>query len=101
IEFGPALSGFPALNTSPLPLTRGPDGTALYVPALCGGDQPLCNSVGSFPGGDFDLTSGTYTLVDITPSVPEPGAGILLVTGAAMLGYLRRKRLAGRPSRIA
>ena len=88
IEFGPALSGFPSLNASPLPLTGGASGTAFYIPTLCGGDQPLCNTVGSFPSGDFVLTSGTYTL---TPSVPEPGAGILLATGAAMLGFLRRK----------
>jgi hypothetical protein len=97
IEFGSALSAL--ITSSPLPLVGGPNGTALYVPALCGGDQPLCNKIGSFPAGSFDLTSGSYTLVDITSSVPEPTAGILLVTGAALLGLLRRKVAAAARSR--
>jgi hypothetical protein len=99
IEFGPA---FPSLSTtsSPQPLVGGPTGTGFYIPTTCGGNQPLCNTTGSFPSGDFVLASGTYTLVS-TPA-PEPSAGILLVTGAGMMGFLlRRKPRRTVPSRNA
>ena len=66
IEFGPALPSV-AITSSPQPLVGGPTGTGFYIPSNCGGNQPLCNSVGSFPSGDFVLLSGTYTLVNTTP----------------------------------
>lgn len=93
IEFGPALPSL-SITSSPQPLVGGPTGTGFYIPTNCGGSQPLCNSVGSFPSGDFDLTSGTYTLV----AVPEPNGGILLMAGAVMLGFLGRKHLATSPA---
>jgi hypothetical protein len=97
IEFSP---DFPTLNApTPEALAGGADGSELYVPTLCGGDQAACNSTGSFPtGADFNLTSGTYTSVDVSPSAPEPGSVILLITGVGTLGFLSRRRLvAGRP----
>jgi hypothetical protein len=85
IQFGPVLN-YPPLSSL---LTSTP---VSLVPALCGGDQPLCNTPGAFPGGpdaDYALVSGTYTAVDQGPSpVPEPSSVILLVTGVAMLGFL-------------
>lgn len=88
IEFGPAL---PSLSTtsSPQPLVGGPTGTGFYIPTNCGGNQPLCSSMGSFPSGDFALTSGSYTLVSTAP-VPEPNGFILLTTGAVMFTRARR-----------
>jgi len=99
IEFDPSLSPVFGFNApTPEPLEGGANNTLLYVPALCGGDQALCNATGSFPGGadaDYELTSGTYTSV----VTPEPSSATLLVTGVAMLGFLlRRKLLAGRSS---
>jgi hypothetical protein len=96
IEFSPTVG----LNAStPQPLELGPNGSTLYVPALCGGDQSLCNMTGSFPGGantDYQLTSGTYTSVATTP---EPSSVTFLAIGIATLGFLSlRKRLASRPS---
>jgi hypothetical protein len=84
IEFSPTLPTFNA----PIPeaLVGGPNGTLLFVPGLCGGDQPSCGKTGTFPGGaDYELTSGTYTSVDITPT-PEPGGLVLLCTG--LLGII-------------
>jgi hypothetical protein len=81
---------------SPIALSGGPDGTLLFVPGGCGGDQPKCNTAGAFPGNpntDYQLTSGTYTSVYIGPSpVPEPGSSVLFATGMAMLGSLFRSR---------
>jgi hypothetical protein len=103
IEFGLVLNYPPLsslLTTTPVSLVGLQPGnpTVLFVPALCGGDQPLCNTPGAFPGGpeaDYALVSGTYTAVDEGPSpTPEPSSVILLVTGVAMVGFLpRRKRL--------
>lgn len=95
IEFGPALPSL-SITSSPQPLVGGPGGTGFYIPANCGGNQPLCNSVGSFPSGDFSLSSGSYTLVN---TVPEPAGGILLMTGCVLLAQLRRMRSAASPAR--
>jgi hypothetical protein len=93
IEFGPSLSlvfGFDA--PTPEPLEGGANNTTLAVPSSCGGDQPLCGTTGSFPvGNDYELTSGTYTSVDVGPSAPEPGSIILLVAGVGVLGFLSRR----------
>lgn len=81
---------------SPIALSGGPNGSLLFVPGGCGGDQPKCNTTGAFPGNantDYQLTSGTYTSVDIGPSpVPEPGSSIFFATGMAMLGLLSIRR---------
>lgn len=77
-------------SPTPTPLVGGnPDiFTGLIVPLNCGGNQPNCGATGSFPGDAiYALTSGTYTSVDIAPSVPEPSSVILLMTGVAMLGF--------------
>jgi len=96
IEFGPTISQFNA--PTPEPLEGGANGTILYVPLLCGGDQPLCNVTGSFPGdaaAGYQLTSGTYTSV----ATPEPSSVTFLAMGVAMLGFLSlRERLASRRS---
>lgn len=92
IEFNPNLSIYNESNPTPLP--TGPDGAELFVPAKCGGDQPACNTVGAFPGNgaiDYDLTSGTYTSVEVGP-VPEPAPFVLLSTGAGMISVLLRRR---------
>ena len=89
IEFSPSVSSFNA--PTPEPVEGGPNETELYVPALCGGDQPLWNTTGAFPGdadAAYNVTSGTYTSVDVSP---EPGSVILLVTGVAILGFLKRR----------
>jgi hypothetical protein len=97
IEFGLVLNSAAieaAPNTpSPVSLVGLQPGnpTVLYVPALCGGDQPDCNAPGAFPGGndaDYALVSGTYSTVDET--TPEPSS-VVLVTAAAMLGFLIRR----------
>ena len=99
IEFGLVLNYPPLsslLTTTPVSLVGLQPGnpTVLFVPALCGGDQPLCNTAQAFPGGpnaDYALVSGTYTAVDEGPSsVPEPSSVILLVTGVALLGFRSR-----------
>jgi len=97
IEFAPAVPAFstptPVDVPTPQPLLGGPNGSLLFVPGMCGGDQPACNTTGAFPGNgaiDYQLTSGTYTAVDIT--APEPGSLILFGTGAGMLGLLSRRR---------
>ena len=88
IEFSAGLSSFDA--PTPEPLDGGPNGTLLFVPLSCGGDQPLCGTVGAFPGGaDYQLTSGTYTSVDV--STPEPNSVILLGVGIAIVSFARRK----------
>lgn len=75
IAFGPDLSTFNAPTSTPL--VSGPNGTNLIVPALCGGDQPNCNAVGSFPTGSFNLFSGSYT----STALPEPGSLPLVSLG--------------------
>jgi hypothetical protein len=90
IEFNPGIQNFNA--PTPLPLIGGPTGTLLFVPGACGGDQPsgVCGSNGTFPGNgmiDYQLTSGTYTSVDL--SAPEPDSVILVVTG--ILGLLTQR----------
>jgi hypothetical protein len=92
IEFNPdiPMQGFNA--PTPQPLIGGPNGTLLFVPGMCGGDQPpgVCGSIGTFPGNgmiSYQLTSGTYTSVDL--SVPEPDSAILVVTG--ILGLLTQR----------
>ncbi len=95
IEFAPDIDNFDAPTSQPL--LAGPTGAELFVPGLCGGDQPACNTTGAFPGNgaiDYFLASGTYTSVDVGPSlVPEPSSVILLTTGAGMLGLLSRRRV--------
>jgi hypothetical protein len=97
IEFGPSLSpifGFDA--PTPEPLEGGDDGTTLFIPGICGGDQPNCNATGTFPtGNDYLLASGTYTSVDIGPSAPEPGSAILLTSGFVLLGFQLRRIAVG------
>jgi hypothetical protein len=98
IEFGLVLNYPPLsslLTSSPESLVGLQPGnpTVLFVPALCGGDQSKCNTVGAFPGGpdaDYALVSGTYTAVDLGPSAPEPGSVVLLLVGVAMLGFFSR-----------
>lgn len=94
IEFSPEL---PTLDApTPEALEGGANGTLLFVPGQCGGDQALCGSTGTFPGGaDYELVSGTYTSVDQGPSpTPEPRLVFLLTAGAVLLALLsRRKRL--------
>lgn len=93
IEFSPTL---PTLDApTPQSLTGGPDQTLLFVPGACGGDNTAtCGQPGSFPGGsnaDYELTSGTYTSVDLT--APEPSTLIPLIlvfTRFAIAGLLKR-----------
>jgi hypothetical protein len=90
IEFSPDIDNFNA--PTPEPLLVGPNGALLFVPNMCGGDQPACNTTGAFPGNSmtpYQLTSGTYTSVDL--SAPEPGSAILVVTG--ILGLLSQRSL--------
>jgi hypothetical protein len=104
IEFKPNL-GNQFVAPTPQPLVGGASGTLLFVPGMCGGDQSACNTTGAFQGNgqiDYELTSGTYTSVDVGPSpVPEPTSFILLLTGSGMTGLLarrRRGRCSGQPS---
>lgn len=94
IEFTPNL-GDQFNAPTPQPLLGGPSGSLLFVPGMCGGDQPACNTTGAFPGNgqtDYELTSGTYTSVDVGPDpVPEPDSIILLVTGTGFLGLLSHR----------
>lgn len=96
IEVSPTLPTFDA--PTPQPVGGGPDGTLLFVPRMCGGDQPACNTAGAFPGGpnaDYQITSGTYTSVDVGPSpVPEPASWALVFCGLMALVTLRRRSLA-------
>jgi hypothetical protein len=91
IEFGLVLNSLAPTNGSVSLVGLQPGNpTVLYVPALCGGDQPNCNAPGSFPGGgDYALVSGTYSIADI--NTPEPNSVSLLVTGVAMLGFMMRR----------
>jgi len=96
IEFNPNLGNqFDA--PTPQALTGGPNGTLLFVPNMCGGDQPACNTTGAFPGNSatpYQLTSGTYTSVDIGPSpVPEPATVLQIISGLLPIaGLTVRKR---------
>ena len=88
IEFNPNIDNFDA--PTPQSLIGGPSGALLFVPGMCGGDQPACNTPAAFLGNgaiDYELTSGTYTSVDL--STPEPGSAILVVTG--ILGLLSQR----------
>lgn len=93
IEFSPTLPTFDA--PTPEALTGGSNGTGLFVPHGCGGNQPNCNQPGAFPGGpnaDYEMTSGTYTSVDVSPHpTPEPASWALLLCGLGALVALRRR----------
>jgi hypothetical protein len=103
IEFSPTLPTFDA--PTPEPLGGGPNGTELFVPGMCGGDQPNCNQPGAFPGGpaaDYEMASRMYTSVDVSPgAVPEPGSYALLLCGLVALMTAGRWRavVAMRPPR--
>jgi hypothetical protein len=94
IEFSPEIGQFNA--PTPQPLAGGPNGALLFVPGMCGGDQPACNTNGAFPGNGqtpYELTSGTYTSVDVGPDpVPEPDSIILLMSGTGVLGLMSHRR---------
>jgi hypothetical protein len=90
IEFHIDASSFGLNAPSPEPLVGGPGGTELFVPDLCGGDQLSCGQTGTFPSGDYNLTSGKYTSVDES-AAPEPNSVVLLLTGIVMLGFLSRR----------
>ena len=92
IEFSPTLGTIP----EPVPTNIDFATSSLFVPTLCGGDQPNCNVTGDFPSGNVDYkpVSGTYTAVVLSP---EPSAVILQVSGVVILAFLvRRKRRAVR-----
>jgi hypothetical protein len=95
IEFEPNLDLTSNMPT-PQPIPGGPDGALLFVPGMCGGDITACNKPGSFLGNgavDLEVTSGSYTAVDVGPSpVPEPGSLMLLATGAGVLRWMSRRR---------
>jgi len=95
IEFGPDLPTIPLNQPTPVPLVGGPDGTALFIPGLCGGGVAACNTTGTFPtGNDYALTSGFYTSVDEGPSpTPEPTSAFLVAIGVTTLGLLSRRKL--------
>jgi|HubBroStandDraft_5_1064220.scaffolds.fasta_scaffold394720_1 hypothetical protein len=100
IEFSPSFLSFN--EPTPVPLLGGPDGTALFIPGLCGGGVAACNTVGTFPtGNDYALTSGFYTSVDMGPSpTPEATSAFLVAIGVATLGLLSRRKLrSGRQAR--
>ncbi len=87
IEFGPSINNLYA--PTPTSLIGGSNGTVLFVPGLCGNDQPNCRTAGDFAFGDFDLTSGSYTSVDQSP---EPGTGFLFVISLCAFGILSARR---------
>lgn len=93
IEFSPTLPTFNA--PTPEALTGGSNGTLLFVPGKCGGNQPDCNKPGAFPGGpnaDYEMTSGTYTSIDVGPSpTPEPTSWALMLGGLGLLVLFRRR----------
>ena len=80
IELVPLLPTFDA--PTPLPVLEGPNGTLLFVPFSCGGNQPACGMNGAFMGNGmtpFEVSSGTYTSVDVGPGpLPEPSSFRLL-----------------------
>jgi hypothetical protein len=90
IEFSPSIQPCPSAppgqgNTNPSPdLCNGNPNyeTGFIVPTGCGGNQPDCGMLGSFPPGIYGLTSGTYTAVDLT--TPEPSTFTLM--GLELLG---------------
>jgi len=52
-----------------------------------------CRATGAFPaGGDFFITSGTYTSVDQGPS-PAPEPSFVLMTGLGMAGLVLSRRM--------
>jgi hypothetical protein len=90
IEFHIDASSFGLNAPTPEPLVGGPGGTELAVAGLCGGDQPSCGQTGTFPSGNYNLSSGTYTSVDES-AAPEPSSVVLLLTGIVMLGLPSRR----------
>jgi hypothetical protein len=95
IEFEPNLDL--TINAStPQPIPGGPGGALLFIPGMCGGDIAACNTAGAFLGNgaiDLEVTSGSYTAVDLGPSpVPEPGSLMLLTTGVGVLRWMSSRR---------
>ena len=82
---------------APVPTHLAPNGTLLFVPYMCGNDQPKCNQPGAFLGnGAVDVEASAlegesyYTSVDIGPDpLPEPSSLVLLTTG--VMGLLARR----------
>jgi hypothetical protein len=87
IEFSPTLDTIPELVPTNIDFAT----SSLFIPTLCGGDQPGCNVTGSFPSGNVDYKpiSGTYTAVVLAP---EPNAVILVATGLTLLAFMRRRK---------
>jgi hypothetical protein len=96
IEFSPSIQPCP-----PPGFTAPPGGgnlcggdpdleTGFIVPVNCGGNQPNCGAIGSFPGGaNYALFSGSYTAVDLT-TTPEPNFRMLTGIGLLLVVMLKR-----------